>query len=191
MSGPGDTIRWLTEILVQLGIAHMVVGSFASSAHGVPRTTQDIDVVFDPSPDALEHFLAAIDRDRFYVDLDVARQELRCRGMFNIIDLTTGWKVDLVFRKDTAHAHEELRRRVAGLIAGVPAALATAEDVIIAKLAWARDSQSERQFADIAGILAMRGDQLDRAYLDRWIDELDLRPTWDRVPVERSSARPM
>ena len=66
----------------------MVVGSFASSAHGVPRTTHDIDVVFDPTPDALVRFLAAIDPDRYYVDADTAHDALRHRGMFNIIDAT-------------------------------------------------------------------------------------------------------
>lgn len=181
MTAPGLTIRWLTGLLDQHGIAHMVVGSFASSAHGVPRTTQDIDVVFDPDPESLARFLGAIDLERYYVDAEVARQEHRRRGMFNIIDFTTGWKIDLVFRKNTPHAHEELRRRATSIVAGVRAPVATPEDVIIAKLMWARDSASERQFADIAGILATRGDLLDRGYLDRWIDELGLRPTWEKA----------
>lgn len=96
MTTPGLTIRWISELLDSLGIAHMVVGSFASSAHGVPRTTNDVDVVFDPGADDLARLLAAIDRDRFYVDDDTARDALRRRGMFNVIDATTGWKIDLV-----------------------------------------------------------------------------------------------
>ncbi len=181
MTAPGLTIRWLTGLLDELGVAHMVVGSFASSAHGVPRTTHDIDVVFDPTPDALVRFLAAIDPDRYYVDADTAHDALRRRGMFNIIDATTGWKIDLVVRKNTQHAREELRRRIHGTVAGVTAPLATPEDVIIAKLSWAREGGSERQLTDVAGILAARGDQLDRAYLDRWIAELELAPMWARA----------
>lgn len=181
MTTAGLTIRWLTGLLDELGVAHMVVGSFASSAHGVPRTTQDVDVVFDPSPDQLARFLAALDPDRFYVDPDVAGDALRRRGMFNVIDVTTGWKIDLIVRKNTPHARAELGRRAHGLVAGVPAPLATPEDVIIAKLGWARDGGSERQLADIAGIVAIRGADLDRAYLDRWIAELDLAPLWARA----------
>lgn len=181
MSAPGLTIRWVSDLLDTFGIPHMVVGSFASSAHGVPRTTQDVDVVVDPTPDALEGFLAAIDPDRFYVDADTARDALRRRGMFNVIDATTGWKVDLMIRKNTPHARSELARRIRGMVAGVAAPLASPEDVIIAKLAWARDGGSDRQLTDVAGILATRGDELDRAYLDRWIAELDLAALWAKA----------
>ena len=59
MSGAAETLRWLTERLDELGIPHMVVGSFASSAHGVPRTTQDIDVVIDPTGEQLRRFVEA------------------------------------------------------------------------------------------------------------------------------------
>lgn len=183
MSGPAATLGWATELLDRLAIPHMVVGSFASSAHGLPRTTQDIDVVIDPTPAQLAALLAAIDLDRFYVDADTARDALQRRSMFNVIDMSTGWKLDLVIRKATPHAIEELHRRVEGMVAGVRAPLATAEDVIIAKLAWARDAVSERQLADVAGILASRGDQLDRSYLERWIDELQLGVLWERAQV--------
>ena len=59
--------------------------------------------------------------------------------------------------------------------------LATAEDVIIAKLAWAREGASDRQLADVAGIIATRSTELDRVYLDRWIAELGLGGLWDRA----------
>ena len=178
MTGPGATLGWLTTLLDRLAIAHMVVGSFASSAHGRPRTTQDIDVVIDPTLAQLTALLAAIDLERFYVDADAARDALRRRGMFNIIDMTSGWKVDVIIRKATAHAVAELARRIMGTVAGVPAPIATAEDVIIAKLAWARAGGSARQLADVAGIVGARGIDLDRAYLERWITDLGLSELW-------------
>jgi hypothetical protein len=46
-------------------IPYMIVGSFASMVHGDPRTTQDLDIVIDPQPAALEHLLAHIDTDAF------------------------------------------------------------------------------------------------------------------------------
>lgn len=180
MSAAG-LVAWITKALDASAIPYMVVGSFASSIYGVPRSTFDLDIVIDPDADSLAHFLAALDPDRYYVDDDTARDALRRRGMFNVIDATSGWKIDLVVRKNTPHGREELGRRVQGTVLGVPASLASPEDVIIAKLSWAREGGSERQLTDVAGILAARGDQLDRAYLDRWIAELELAPIWARA----------
>ena len=45
----------LVHLLDASGVPFMIAGSFASTAHGLPRTTQDLDVVVDPpSPDAFE-----------------------------------------------------------------------------------------------------------------------------------------
>ena len=52
--------------------------------------------------------------------------------------------------------------------------VATAEDVFIAKLEWAKLSESERQLEDAAGILRMQGEALDFDYIDRWGDALGL-----------------
>lgn len=173
-----DVVRWIIGICDELSIPCMVVGSFASSSYGVPRTTMDLDVVIDPSGAQLERLLVACDPERFYVDADVARDALRRRSMFNVIDLQTGWKVDLIVRKANAHAVAELARRTTGTVAGVAAPMATAEDVIIAKLEWARASGSERQLADVAGIVRARGAALDHAYLARWIADLGLAAPW-------------
>lgn len=72
----------------------MIAGSFASAAHGLPRTTQDLDVVIDPpDADALESLVQSMAPEDYYVDGDAARDALRRRGMFNVIDQASGWKV--------------------------------------------------------------------------------------------------
>jgi hypothetical protein len=81
------------------GIPHMLVGSFASSVLGAPRATQDIDLVIDPTPEALDRFVAAFDADRVYIGPS-SQEALARRDQFNLIDTTSGWKVDLVIRKD-------------------------------------------------------------------------------------------
>jgi hypothetical protein len=45
----------------------MVVGSLASSYHGDPRTTHDIDLVILPSKQALDGFVRDLDVAQFYV----------------------------------------------------------------------------------------------------------------------------
>ena len=171
----------MKALLEAAGIPYMVVGSFASTVHGEPRTTLDLDLVIDPTPDALDLFLSSVDMDAFYVDPDVARDALRVRSMFNLIDMTSAWKVDLVIRKDRAFSVEELSRCSVQRVAEVDVPTASAEDTIIAKLEWAKEGNSERQLADVAGILRLRRESLDRAYLERWIDTLELRTQWERA----------
>jgi hypothetical protein len=177
----GDLLRRLVAALDAAGIPHMVAGSFASTYHGVPRSTQDIDVVIDPSPASLDGFVASLSPDDYYVDADAARDALRHRSMFNVIDMETGWKVDLVVRKARPFSEEEFRRRQPAELFGVRVFLATVEDSIVAKLEWARMGDSERQLRDVAGMIAVRGDSLDRAYVERWVSSLGLTELWKRV----------
>ena len=178
VTGP---LRALTALLEQSGIPYMVVGSFASMVHGEPRTTHDLDVVVDPTQESLENFLASIDMDAFYVDPDTARDALRRRSMFNIVDMNTAWKIDLVVRRDRPFSTEELARRVIARIVDVDVPIASAEDTIIAKLEWAKHSGSDRQLRDVVGILRVRGDSLDRGYIERWVRELGVDIEWARA----------
>jgi hypothetical protein len=186
LTGP---LRTIMALLEQASIPYMVVGSFASMAHGEPRTTHDLDVVIDPTPASLEALLALIDPDQFYVDPDVARDALRRRSMFNVIDMTTAWKLDLIVRKNRPFSIEEMRRRAPKLIVDIEVATATAEDTIIAKLEWSKDGGSERQLADVAGILRVRRPGLDLDYIERWVMELELQDQWSRACTIADSNR--
>lgn len=179
--GVAGPLREIKALLEAAGIPYMVVGSFASTIHGEPRTTRDLDLVVDPTPAALDHFLAHLDLDAFYVDPDVARDALRRRGMFNVIDMRSAWKVDLVIRRDRPFSREELARRTDQELLGVVVPTASAEDTIIAKLEWAQQGASERQLGDVVGILRVRGASLDLAYIQRWVDALGLEDRWERA----------
>jgi hypothetical protein len=98
--------------------------------------------------------------------------------MFNVIDISTAWKIDLIIRQDRAFSIEELARRHAVSMLGTTVETATAEDTIIAKLEWAKRSASQRQLADVAGILRVRGADLDARHIERWVAELDLDEVW-------------
>lgn len=78
-----DLLRDVVRGLDAAGIPHMLVGSFASTSHGAPRTTQDIDIVIDPSVDALDRFVAGLDRDRLYVSPSASESLVR-RSQFNL-----------------------------------------------------------------------------------------------------------
>jgi hypothetical protein len=177
--GPPELLPRVAGWLDAAAIPYMLVGSLASSFHAEPRATRDIDIVIDPTPETLETLLAAIPAAEFYLDADEARRALAQRRAFNIIEQGSGWKVDLLIRRDRSFSREELARRTRVSLGETALYVATAEDTIIAKLEWARAGGSERQLRDVASILAVNGDSLDRAYLDRWIEALGIGDMWD------------
>jgi hypothetical protein len=179
--GAGDFLARLAAKLRAAEVPHMVVGSFASSFHGVPRSSQDLDLVIDPEPASLRRLLADLPPDEYYVDENTAMDALRARGQFNIVDMASAWKADLIVRKARRFSIEELRRRTEGDLMGARVFVASAEDTIIAKLEWAKaGGGSELQLRDVSGILELRSD-LDYAYLEHWIAELGLAEEWARV----------
>ncbi|MEO8549903.1 MAG: hypothetical protein ABI678_08010 [Kofleriaceae bacterium] len=157
----------------------MIAGSFASTAHGLPRTTQGLDVVIDPPDEAtLDTLVTSLLAEEFYVDADTAGEAMRNRSMFNAID-RSAWKIDFILRKARPFSIEEFARRLAVQILDVPVFVASPEDTIVAKLEWSKESGgSERQRRDVAGILAMMADELDRGYIERWVRDLGLEAEW-------------
>lgn len=177
-----STLAAIVAMLEGARIPHMVTGSLASTYYAEPRTTQDIDLVIDPTPERLARFVDAIDRSRYYVgDAAVA---MRDRSQFNVIDVTTGWKVDLIVKRDRAFSETEFERRQSTDLGDVRVHLATAEDVILAKLEWAVSGESERQRRDVVAIVRAVGDELDVEYLRAWAPRLEVADGLESVLSE-------
>jgi len=175
-------LQLVIRALDQSGIPHMVVGSMASGIHGAPRFTQDIDLVIDPTPAALNQLVRNLIADGVYANADVAAAELRRRGQFNAIDDSGTWKADLIFKKERAFSRSEFERRGVCAVLGATTFVATPEDTILAKLEWAKlGGGSEQQLRDVRGIIDVKGDDLDHVYIERWVDELGVRQLWARV----------
>jgi hypothetical protein len=173
-----DFFRRLIVALERTGVPYMVTGSYASSTHGIPRATNDIDIVIAPSPGQLDSLLREFPSDSYYADAEDAADALERRSQFNVIDFATAWKADLIIRKDREFSDLEFNRRRRHVVAGVSVYLASAEDILIAKLEWAKLGESARQIEDAAGILHRQGDALNRAYVERWVKELALEDQW-------------
>jgi hypothetical protein len=173
-------LQRMVRILEGSGVPFMIAGSFASTAHGLPRTTQDLDIVIDPpNPAALAVMVRSMSVDEYYVDAEMAQDALRHRSMFNVVDHASGWKVDFIIRKNREFSRTEFERRIRLSLLDVPVFMASPEDTIVAKLEWSKQAGgSERQRRDVAGILATVADALDRGYVERWVRELELQEEW-------------
>lgn len=182
-----DLLQTVVAALENANIPHMVTGSMASAVHGQPRATRDIDFVIDPESPSIEVLVAAFPANRFYVG--DAHAAVALRDMFNIVDITTGWKADLIIRKDRAFSREEFARRRPAIIAGVRTYISTPEDAILSKLEWHSMSASDTQRRDVIEMIIANLDSLDRGYLDRWACELGLseilQNVWDEALAER------
>lgn len=159
-----------------LGVEYRIGGSVASSALGVARATLDIDLVVRLEGRHAGPFCRLL-QDRYYADEAAMKEAIARRSSFNVIHLATMIKVDVFVLKAGAFdqtAFERTRREALGPLQEVN--FCTAEDVVLRKLQWYRDGGevSERQWADVLGILQVQAGLLDWTYLTRWARELDL-----------------
>jgi hypothetical protein len=165
--------------LDQLGVPYYVGGSVASSLYGVGRLTLDADVIARMGENQVEAFVGRLGA-AYYADEDTAREAVRTSSSFNVIHLDTMFKIDVFIGGDAPFDREVLHRRRLDTISltddSAQIYVASPEDVVLSKLLWYRSGGevSERQWRDILGVLKIQGQALDREYMCRWADELQI-----------------
>jgi hypothetical protein len=172
-----ETLRDFVAKANELGLEYMVTGSFAMSAYGEIRFTRDIDVVLQITEREATRFAQRFAADYYVSEESVKRAILR-RSMFNVINQKHGGKLDCIVMKDTEFARTSFSRRYKVAISGIEFWTTTREDLIVAKLSWARDTHSEMQIRDIANLTSS---EYDSDYVADWIKQLDLRNIWNEV----------
>ncbi|MHB9112359.1 MAG: nucleotidyl transferase AbiEii/AbiGii toxin family protein [Thermoleophilia bacterium] len=161
-----ELIKYVASRLKEAGIEYMMTGSMAMAVYATPRMTRDIDMIIQVSTDDTGKIVSLF-RDDFYIDETSVRQAVQNRGMFNIIHNKSIIKVDFIVRKDEKYRALEFLRRQQIDIEGVPVSIVAPEDLILSKLVWAKQSNSELQQRDVGQMLSVLGD-LDNEYLDEW-----------------------
>ncbi|OGQ12070.1 MAG: hypothetical protein A2138_01245 [Deltaproteobacteria bacterium RBG_16_71_12] len=175
-----------------LGVRYLIGGSLASSFHGVPRSTNDADLVAE-LPVTMADALAAELTPAFYADAEMIRDAARRGGSFNVIHLDTMFKVDVFVATRDALVQEELARRQEHRLApdeDVRAFFASAEDTVLQKLDWFRKGGevSDRQWRDVLGVIQVQGSALDVEYLRRWAPHLRVVALLERALQEARSS---
>jgi hypothetical protein len=173
-----DALSRFVDVLERVGMPYMLTGSYASSYHSVPRATIDLDFVIAPTREQIRSLVAMLPREEFYVDEGAALEALNAHGQFNAIHMESGWKADFIIQKRRPFSTSELERRQRAILDGVELTIATAEDVVLAKLEWSKLGGSARQIEDAATVLRARRQRLDWDYLDTWIPRLGVEAQW-------------
>jgi hypothetical protein len=165
-----DIVRDISHRFEQGQIPYMLTGSMAMNYYAQPRMTRDIDVVIAIASDDVDR-VAALFRPDYYVSEESIRESLAHESSFNLIHQESVIKVDCIIRKNSEYRRVEFERRQKITIRDFTTFIVSKEDLIISKLSWAKDSNSEIQLADVRNLLATG---YEGEYLERWTRELGL-----------------
>jgi hypothetical protein len=177
-----ELLKRAIAVCESLEIPYMVVGSVASMAYGEHRSTGDVDIVIQLQPKDVGAICKAFPDTEYYVSESAIREAIRYERMFNVIDYKSSYKIDFAVSQQSPWGRAQLERRQRiEIMPGVMGYSASPEDVIISKMLYYREGESEKHLRDIAAMCRISGDIFDNAYLESWINKLSLGPIWDAV----------
>jgi hypothetical protein len=176
---PVEVARLVTQTFERLGIKYAVVGSLASSLYGMPRSTQDVDIVAAIKKSHV-YPLAEVLKNDFYIDVDMIQDAVNNHSSFNLIHLDTMLKVDIFPLGSSPIERKELKRAEPYCVSGksdIEFFVAQPEDILLQKLKWYRQGGeiSDQQWKDVLGILEVQEGKLDVQYLEDTARELGIR----------------
>lgn len=170
-------------------IDYMVTGSLVSSSQGTPRATHDIDLIVRIGPSSVPQLVSAFPAPEYYLDATSAREAIYRGDMFNLMESSSGDKVDFWMLTDDEFDRERFNRRILSDLGGVQAYVSRPEDTILQKLRWCEMSGgSEKQFADARAVFELQYGAMNLAYVESWITRLGVGALWDRL---KSEANPL
>ena len=172
-----NSLKKVCQKLETAHIPYMISGSLAVNAYTTPRMTRDIDIIISLKEEDVIGFLKAFETGFYQNELEI-KQEVRRKGMFNLIDLESMTTIDFILKKDSAYRNLEFERRQKTTIYGFEIWIVAVEDLILSKLDWIQVYQSDRQLLDITNLLEVPN--LDKKYLQHWIETLSLK-TYDII----------
>jgi len=167
---PVQVLHGFVDKLEALQIDYMLSGSMAMMLYSVYRFTADIDIVVDLTERDSTKLINFLEPD-YYVPRNAVKQAVMSRSMFNIIDQKTAFKIDCVMTKPGRFQRIAFGRRKPADFLGKEVFVITAEDLVLSKLLWAKDSHSEKQLTDVKNLLR---NQMDADYIEKWVVELGL-----------------
>ena len=193
MNEADQLVRYLAKEFEALGIEYFVGGSYASSLHGIPRFTRDVDIVTNVKPGDVGNLVTRLAGD-FYIDSDSMNDAIVTKSSFSIIHLASMMKADIFILTDDEWAqHRWSQREIVVLGSGLErqeVCVSTVPDLIIQKLLWYKMGAevSLQQWGDVQGLLKTFRSRLDIGYLRVWAGKLKIDELLEKALVESGMA---
>lgn len=171
-----ETLTATVEALESAGIVYAVTGSIASSVHGEPVMSQDVDLILQATPEQARCVSVRL-VPRFYAPEEILVEAARTHAFTNVVDNRTSLKADLSFVPSTGFLAKTLGRRVRARIGTAPNEFwfVTPEDVILMKLLWRKDTRSTKQWDNALSVARIKGARMDWNYLFDQAERLGVR----------------
>lgn len=180
-----ELLKKVVQALDEKGIGYMVTGSLVSSLQGEPRSTHDIDIIINLHRSKVHDLTSSFPGPAYYLDEEAVAQAVEGKDMVNLIDVSTGDKVDFWMLTEEPFDRSRFARRYYEDILGLRIAVSAPEDTILMKLRWARMSGgSEKQFTDAVRVYEVQYGRLDQKYLHEWALKLDVGRDLERLKNE-------
>ncbi|MBM3308214.1 MAG: hypothetical protein FJY74_07810 [Candidatus Eisenbacteria bacterium] len=174
-----EFLKLIVQRLDSAGIPYMMTGSMAMAFYAVPRMTRDLDLVIECRPADAET-IAALFQGDCYADRAAIRTAVERRGSFNIIHSKWMIKADFIVRKDDPYRVAEFARRRTVNVGGARVAVVAPEDLILSKLVWSREGDSDLQLRDAHAVAdAVR--EVDRQYMRGWAARLSVADLLEKI----------
>lgn len=170
---PTEILISIAKILDDLKIDYFVTGGFAVSVWGKPRFTADIDLIIKMTHLEKKTFAQRISKlyPKGYIDENQIDSALSRKGEFNFIEPDTGLKVDFwISKNDVMDKASFANTHIKDIGYGVK--FISPEDLIISKLVWFKETNSNRHIEDAQSVINIS--KLDSKYLTTQIKKLGL-----------------
>jgi hypothetical protein len=163
----------------------------ASICYGESRYTNDVDLLVEIQPEQVSELCAAFPDPEYDISEAAVREAIQRRRQFNVIHVNSAFKIDFMIVKHAPWSQQQLsRRRIKSYAAGLDVQVAAPEDVILGKLLYYREGESPKHLRDIAGILQVSWDEIDRDDVAKWAAELGVLDIWQAILTRLKDVEP-
>jgi hypothetical protein len=168
------------DALDALDIPYMLVGSFSTNYYGIPRATQDADLVVQLRPGAISALANRLGPS-FRLDPQMSFETVTATTRFVLHVADNPFTIELFLLSDDQHDQQRFARRRRERVGNRDAFVPSVEDVVITKLRWSHGGGRRKDLEDVENVVAVQGDRIDWDYVTGWCDRHGTRELLDQV----------